>query len=108
MAKKPKLTAKQKKFCDEYLLSMNATHAAKEAGYSEKTAGNIGSENLEKPYIKEYLAERRKKEEEASLPRAAAARSSWYGLSMRLKALYWAGGTGPTIRPWRGSHVCRC
>ena len=35
---KDKLTPKQKKFCDEYLKLGNATQAAKNAGYSEKTA----------------------------------------------------------------------
>lgn len=30
------LTAKQKRFCDEYLIDLNATQAAIRAGYSEK------------------------------------------------------------------------
>lgn len=46
-----KLTAKQKMFCKEYLIDLNATQAAIRAGYSEKTAGVIGDENLKKPYI---------------------------------------------------------
>jgi phage terminase small subunit len=46
-----KLTAKQKKFCDEYLIDLNATQAAIRAGYSEKTAYAIGVENLRKPQI---------------------------------------------------------
>lgn len=51
----PKLTEKQKRFCEEYLIDLNATQAAKRAGYSEKTAFSIGVENLKKPLIQEYL-----------------------------------------------------
>lgn len=45
------LTAKQQRFVDEYLVDLNATQAAIRAGYSEKTAQQIGSENLSKPVI---------------------------------------------------------
>ena len=55
-----KLTLKQKKFADEYIISGNATIAAIKAGYSEKTAGQTGAENLKKPYIKSYIDERLK------------------------------------------------
>lgn len=61
-----KLTAKQKRFCDEYLISLNATQAAIKAGYSKKTAGVIGDENLKKPYIKDYI-EKRMAEKQSSL-----------------------------------------
>ena len=50
-----KMTPKQKLFCDEYLIDLNATQAAIRAGYSEKNARNIASENLTKPNIKEYI-----------------------------------------------------
>lgn len=53
-----KMTAKQKRFCDEYLIDLNATQAAIRAGYSERTAQAIGAENLTKPLLKEYIAER--------------------------------------------------
>ena len=46
-----KLTLKQKRFADEYIISGNATDAAKKAGYSEKTAFTIATENLKKPYM---------------------------------------------------------
>lgn len=52
------LTAKQKRFCDEYLIDLNATQAAIRAGYSKKTAYAIGNENLNKPELKNYIAER--------------------------------------------------
>ena len=51
-------TDKQKRFCDEYLVDLNATQAAIRAGYSNKTAAVIGAENLIKPNIKEYIKKR--------------------------------------------------
>ena len=60
------MTAKQRRFCDEYLIDLNATQAAIRAGYSEKNARNIASENLAKPNIKEYI-EKRMAEKEAEL-----------------------------------------
>lgn len=52
------LTEKQKRFCDEYLIDLNATQAAIRAGYSPKTARMIANENLTKPYIREYIDKR--------------------------------------------------
>jgi phage terminase small subunit len=45
------LTAKQRRFVEEYLIDKNATQAAIRAGYSKKTAANIGYENVRKPEI---------------------------------------------------------
>lgn len=50
-----KLTAKQEKFCYEYVLHLNASKAALNAGYSPKTAPFIGAENLKKPQIAERI-----------------------------------------------------
>ncbi len=55
-----KLTLKQQRFADEYIISGNATDAAIKAGYSKKTANVIGVENLIKPNIKTYIDERLK------------------------------------------------
>lgn len=60
-----KLTAKQQRFCDEYLTDLNATQAAIRAGYSEKTAKQIGQENLTKPDLREYIDKRMAEKEEA-------------------------------------------
>lgn len=49
------LNEKQKKFCNEYLIDLNATQAAIRAGYSEKTARSIANENLTKPDIQDYI-----------------------------------------------------
>lgn len=51
------LTPKQKRFVAEYLMDLNATAAAKRAGYSEKTAYSIGLENLKKPEIQSAIQE---------------------------------------------------
>jgi phage terminase small subunit len=52
-----KLTSRQQAFCEEYLIDLNALQAAIRAGYSEKTAKQIGSENLSKPDVAKYIAE---------------------------------------------------
>ena len=65
------LTAKQKKFCDEYLISGNASDAAIKAGYSKKTARAIGAENLTKLDIKNYIDERLKEMESRKIADAA-------------------------------------
>ncbi|KVC26914.1 terminase small subunit [Burkholderia pseudomultivorans] len=51
-----KLTAKQQRFVDEYLVDLNASAAARRAGYSEKTARVIADENLTKPAIQAAVA----------------------------------------------------
>jgi phage terminase small subunit len=62
-----KLTPKQRRFVEEYLIDLNATQAAVRAGYREKTARSIGQENLTKPDIQDAikisLAERSKRTE---------------------------------------------
>ena len=59
-----KMTAKQQRFCDEYLIDLNATQAAIRAGYSKKTAQQMSAENLLKPVIKEYISERMAEKED--------------------------------------------
>lgn len=54
-----KLTVKQQKFADEYLISGNATQAAVHAGYKPKSAHSMGAENLQKPAIFSYIEKRR-------------------------------------------------
>lgn len=60
-----KLTEKQKRFVEEYLIDLNATQAAIRAGYSPNTAKDIGCENLAKPNIRacidKEIAERSKR-----------------------------------------------
>ncbi len=47
-----RLTMKQKRFAEEYLIDLNAAQAAIRAGYSAKTAKEIGYELLTKPHIR--------------------------------------------------------
>ncbi len=50
-----KLTPKQQRFVEEYLVDLNATRAAIDAGYSKKSARLIGCENITKPNIQEAI-----------------------------------------------------
>ena len=59
-----KLSDKQKKFCEEYIIDFNQTQSAIKAGYSAKTAYSIGKENLKKPDIQAYIKELLSKREE--------------------------------------------
>ena len=56
-----KLNARQKSFCEFYVASGNATESAIKAGYKEKNARFIGSENLTKANIKKYIEELQEK-----------------------------------------------
>jgi phage terminase small subunit len=53
-----RLTAKQQRFCDEYLIDLNATQAAIRAGYSEKYAHTNASKLLQITTIKEFIKAR--------------------------------------------------
>lgn len=55
---KSSLTPKQKRFCEEYLIDMNATQAAIRAGYSERTAYSMGQRLLKKVEVQEYIQKR--------------------------------------------------
>ena len=53
-----KLTPKQARFIDEYMIDLNGTQAAIRAGYSKKTAFVIATENLKKPYLAHEIKKR--------------------------------------------------
>lgn len=59
-----KLTIKQKKFADEYIISGNASEAALKAGYKNEVSGR---ENLRKPTVKSYIDERMKELEDEAI-----------------------------------------
>ena len=75
------MTDKEKLFCIEYLKDLNATKSAIRAGYSEKTAYSIGSENLKKPEIKNRIDENKKKI-------AELAEITVLGIAIELKTIY--------------------
>ncbi|HFU6610044.1 TPA: terminase small subunit [Bacillus paranthracis] len=58
-----KLTPKQQAFCDYYIETGNAAEAARKAGYSQKTAKEMGNENLSKPHLKAYIEARMSQKE---------------------------------------------
>ena len=60
-----KMTPKQKRFCDEYLIDLNATQAAIRAGYSEKYAHTNATKLLQITTIKDFIAERMAQKESA-------------------------------------------
>lgn len=64
MPKAPALTDKQKRFVEEYLIDLNATQAAIRAGYSERTAKDIGCQNLAKLNIQSFIQEAQAKRSE--------------------------------------------
>mgnify|MGYP001625128602 CR=1 FL=1 len=51
------MTRKQKRFCDEYLIDLNATQAAIRAGYSPKAAKVTGAKMLTNANLKAYIDE---------------------------------------------------
>ena len=58
-----KLTAKQQRFCDEYLIDLNATQAAIRAGYKEKYAHTNANKLLQNTRIAEYIGKRMSEKE---------------------------------------------
>ena len=58
-----RMTAKQMRFCDEYLIDLNATQAAIRAGYSEKYANTNASKLLQITTIKDFIAKRMEEKE---------------------------------------------
>jgi phage terminase small subunit len=86
MAADGKLTDKQKRFCEEYLIDLNATQSAIRAGYSKATAGAIGSENLTKPEIRAYIENAQKERSERTLVDADFVISGLKEVSLRCMA----------------------
>jgi phage terminase small subunit len=56
-----KLTEKQIRFCEEYLIDLNGKQAAIRAGYSKKSAPEIACENLMKPNVKKFIMKLKKR-----------------------------------------------
>ncbi|MDE9437848.1 terminase small subunit [Xenorhabdus bovienii] len=56
-----KMTTKQKTFCREYLVDLNATQAAIRAGYSAKRASELGYQLMQKPYVVALIDELKQK-----------------------------------------------
>ena len=65
-----KLTDKQKRFCEEYLIDLNATQAAIRAGYNKKTANQQGPRLLVNVGVQNYLAQMMQKKEKSRIASA--------------------------------------
>lgn len=63
-----KLTVKQQKFVDEYIKTGSSTQAAINAGYSKKSAQQIGAENLLKPLISQKIREQMEELHKSKIP----------------------------------------
>ena len=63
MGRPSKLTSKQARFIDEYMIDLNATQACIRAGYSSRTADRIGPELLGKTCVQSALSVRMKDRE---------------------------------------------
>lgn len=61
--KERKLSLKQKKFCEFYVISGNATDAGVKAGYSDKYIGTNTDKLLKNTKIQEYIEKLTKQEE---------------------------------------------
>ena len=62
-----KLSERNKRFCDEYLIDLNVTQAAIRAGYTPKYANKRAYDLLNKLEIKEYLDQQLKKIEDEKI-----------------------------------------
>ena len=54
-----RLTERQQRFCDEYLIDLNATQAAIRAGYSEKRASEQAYQLLQKTTVQDYIRKKK-------------------------------------------------
>lgn len=61
------LSAKQMRFCDEYLIDLNATQAAIRAGYKEKYAHTNAAKLLQNTTIKAFLSKRMAEKKKATI-----------------------------------------
>lgn len=59
--RKAKLTDRQQRFVEEYLVDLNATQAAIRAGYSQKSADKIGAQLLGKTRVAEAISKAKQK-----------------------------------------------
>ncbi len=59
---KRKLTHKQQRFVEEFMVDLNATQAAIRAGYSKRRASEIGYQNYRKPQIQTAIDKAREEQ----------------------------------------------
>ena len=72
-----KLTEKQKRFCDFFIETGNATEAARLAGYKGKNLNRLASENLSKLDIQSYIEQRNAELEEGRIANIREVKIFW-------------------------------
>jgi len=71
------MNQRQRAFCEAYLVSGNAAEAAREAGYSPKTARSIGQRLLTFVDVQEYLDQRNQEISAARTAQVEEIRQFW-------------------------------
>lgn len=99
MAKKKKLTPRREKFIEEYIAKGNAAEAARNAGYSVKTARSIGQELLTIPDVQEEIARRRAELRKTSITPERIVREYLRLLNVDMKDIADWGPDGVQARP---------
>lgn len=86
------INEKQKRFVDEYLIDLNATQAAIRAGYSAKTAEQIGHQLLKKTSVREHLSTRQNEIAESTeiTPEMVVKELAKIGFANIRKAVKWS------------------
>jgi phage terminase small subunit len=96
-----KLTPKQRLFVKEYLVDLNATQASIRAGYSKKSAAEIGYENLTKPQIMQAIFEGMNDREEKVETSAEWVLKALHGEAIAdISDLYSIGGGLKPVHEW--------
>lgn len=72
------LTPKQQKFCDFYIKTGHATESAIAAGYKKSSAYSVGSENLKKPEIQDYIQSKAAKLDKRRTASMEEVHEFWY------------------------------
>ena len=95
------LSPKQQRFVAEYLVDLNATQAAIRAGYSAKTAKNIGHEHLTKPHIRSAIAVGKAKQlEEADITAKEVLQAMARLARVDVQSFYDDAGNPKPIQAW--------
>lgn len=71
------MNQRQRAFCEAYLLSGNAAEAAREAGYSPRSARSIGQRLLTFDDVREYLEQRNREISAANTAQMEEVRQFW-------------------------------
>lgn len=78
----PRFTDKMRRFCEEYLVDLNASAAARRAGYSDSEATrHIASDLLEKPMVREEIARLQAERSERTAITADAVLRQWWEIA---------------------------